>query len=142
MTLLFMWHMEVLIMKSVAYPIILEKEADGYFVTVPDIDKYTQGEDIADAMEMARDLICLWLLDLEESGKKIPQPGNLNLTVSKDAIVTFVDVNIDEYRRKYGNKVVKKNCTIPAWLNARAEAIGVNFSQTLQEALLAKVEAC
>lgn len=129
-------------MKSVAYPIILEKEADGYFVTVPDIDKYTQGEDIADAMEMARDLICLWLVDLEESGKKIPQPGNLNLTVSKDAIVTFVDVNIDEYRRKYGSKVVKKNCTIPAWLNARAEAIGVNFSQTLQEALLAKVEAC
>lgn len=56
-------------MKSVAYPIILEKEADGYFVTVPDIDRYTQGEDIADAMEMARDLICLWLLDLEESGK-------------------------------------------------------------------------
>ena len=51
-------------MKSVAYPIILEKEADGYFVTVPDIDRYTQGEDIADAMEMARDLICLWLLDL------------------------------------------------------------------------------
>jgi antitoxin HicB len=37
---------------------------------------------------------------------------------------------------------VKKNCTIPAWLNARAEAIGVNFSQTLQEALLAKIEAC
>ena len=129
-------------MKSIAYPIILEKEKDGYFVTVPDIDKYTQGEDIADAMEMARDLICLWLLDLEEDGKLIPQPGNLNLQVSKDAIVTFVDVNIDEYRRKYGSRIVKKNCTIPAWLNARAEAIGINFSKTLQEALLAKVEAC
>ena len=126
-------------MKSVAYPIILEKEADGYFVTVPDIDRYTQGEDIADAMEMARDLICLWLLDLEESGKSIPQPASMELNVSKDAIVTFVDVNLDEYRKKYGTRVVKKNCTIPAWLNARAEAIGVNFSQTLQEALLAKM---
>ena len=128
-------------MKSVAYPIILEKEADGYFVTVPDIDRYTQGQDIADAMEMARDLICLWLLDLEESGKSIPQPASMELNVSKDAIVTFVDVNIDEYRKKYGTRIVKKNCTIPAWLNARAEAIGVNFSQTLQEALLAKIEA-
>ena len=119
MALLFKGFTEVLIMKSVAYPIILEKEADGYFVTVPDIDRYTQGEDIADAMEMA-----------------------MELNVSKDAIVTFVDVNIDEYRKKYGTRVVKKNCTIPAWLNARAEAIGVNFSQTLQEALLAKIEAC
>lgn len=142
MALLFKGFTEVLIMKSVAYPIILEKEADGYFVTVPDIDRYTQGEDIADAMEMARDLICLWLLDLEESGKSIPQPASIELNVSKDAIVTFVDVNIDEYRKKYGTRVVKKNCTIPAWLNARAEAIGVNFSQTLQEALLAKIEAC
>lgn len=95
-------------MKSVAYPIILEKEADGYFVTVPDIDRYTQGEDIADAMEMARDLICLWLLDLEESGKSIPQPASMELNVSKDAIVTFVDVNLDEYRKKYGTRVVKK----------------------------------
>ena len=43
-------------------------------------------------------------------------------------------------RKKYGTRIVKKNCTIPAWLNARAEAIGVNFSQTLQEALLAKIE--
>lgn len=142
MALLFKGFTEVLIMKSVAYPIILEKEADGYFVTVPDIDRFTQGEDIADAMEMARDLICLWLLDLEESGKSIPQPASMELNVSKDAIVTFVDVNIDEYRKKYGTRVVKKNCTIPAWLNARAEAIGVNFSQTLQEALLAKIEAC
>lgn len=142
MALLFKGFTEVLIMKSVAYPIILEKEADGYFVTVPDIDRYTQGEDIADAMEMARDLICLWLLDLEESGKSIPQPASMELNVSKDAIVTFVDVNLDEYRKKYGTRVVKKNCTIPAWLNARAEAIGVNFSQTLQEALLAKIEAC
>ena len=91
---------------------------------------------------MARDLICLWLLDLEESGKSIPQPASMELNVSKDAIVTFVDVNLDEYRKKYGTRVVKKNCTIPAWLNARAEAIGVNFSQTLQEALLAKIEAC
>ena len=95
-------------MKSVAYPIILEKEADGYFVTVPDIDRYTQGEDIADAMEMARDLICLWLLDLEESGKSIPQPASIELNVSKDAIVTFVDINLDEYRKKYGTRVVKK----------------------------------
>ena len=116
-------------MKSVAYPIILEKEADGYFVTVPNIDRYTQGEDIADAMEMARDLICLWLLDLEEFGKSIPQPASMELNVSKDAIVTFVDVNIDEYRKKYGTRVVKKNCTIPAWLNARARLLALTSAK-------------
>ena len=46
----------------------------------------------------------------------------------------------DVYAEKYGEKAVRKNVTIPAWLNAFAEKQKINFSQLLQEALLTKVQ--
>lgn len=128
-------------MKNTAYPVIFEQEKDGYFVTVPDLNKNTQGEDLADAIAMARDLICLWIVDLEDDGKKIPAPGSVKFNLPEGAFVSFVDIDVEAYRRKYGTKIVKKNCTIPAWLNTKAEEMNINFSQTLQEALLAKINA-
>ena len=41
-----------------------------------------------------------------------------------------------EYRKRYNNRSVKKTLTIPEWLNEEASALGVNFSQVLQEALM------
>ena len=46
-------------------------------------------------------------------------------------------LDIDSYAEKYGNKAVRKNLTIPAWLNTFAEANHINFSQVLQDSLIA-----
>ena len=46
-----------------------------------------------------------------------------------------------KYRKMYNNKAVKKTLTIPEWLNEAACAMGLNFSQILQEALIQKVQA-
>ena len=53
----------------------------------------------------------------------------------KGTLVTLVDVDFAEYRRQNDLRSVKKNCTIPSWLNAEAERAGVNFSAVLQAAL-------
>ena len=53
----------------------------------------------------------------------------------KADIVTLVDVDFGEYRRKNDMRAVKKNCTIPSWLNFEAEKAGVNFSAILTAAL-------
>ena len=45
--------------RSIAYPIVIAKEKDGYFVNIPDFGIATQGTDIANAMAMARDAIGL-----------------------------------------------------------------------------------
>ena len=50
-------------------------------------------------------------------------------------IVTLVDVDFAEYRRKNDLKTVKKNCTLPSWLSFEAEKAGINFSAVLQSAL-------
>lgn len=120
-----------------AYPIVLSPEPDGgYFVSIPDFGKSTQGDDIADAMEMARDVIGLICIDLEDDGKEIPKPNSVKYDVEKSDIITLVDVDFVEYRRKVDNRAVKKNCTIPYWMNVEAEKAGINFSKLLQEAIL------
>lgn len=119
-----------------AYPIILSPEDDGYIVYIPDFEVGTQGETIADAMEMARDAIGLMGIDLEDDGKEIPKPYSMTMTdIKKGDILTLVDIDFQEYRKQVDNRAVKKNCTIPYWMSVEAEKIGVNYSRLLQDAI-------
>ncbi len=118
-----------------AYPIVLTPvKEDGYAVKVPDLDIYTQGKDIAEAMYMARDAIGMWICYEQDERKPIPDPSNITtITARPDEIKTLVDIDADEYRRAHDNRTIRKNLTLPSWLNDRAEKEGVNFSQILQE---------
>ena len=122
--------------RRIAYPIIISKEEDEYFVEVPDFDIATQGEDIADAMAMARDAIGLMGIDMEDDGKQLPVPNSVKFEAGAGDIVTLVDVDFVEYRRRVDNKAVKKNCTIPYWLSVEADKAGVNYSRVLQDAII------
>ena len=121
------------------YPVILSKDGDRYFVTVPDFTVNTEGKDIADAIAMARDAIGLNVLQLEDEGEAVPEPYSRSYQMQDDDILTLVDIDMTDYRSKYENRTVKKNCTIPYRLNADAEKAGINFSQLLQEALKRKL---
>lgn len=122
-----------------AYPIILEPaEEGGYLVYIPDFDIYTQGDDYAEALFMARDAICCWILDLTIDSKDIPEPSDfssVNLDEKLNQMKLMVDIDFDKYRREYDTRSVRKNCTIPAWLSDAAMKQNLNFSQILQNAL-------
>ena len=120
------------------YPVVLIEE-DGYYVRVPDFDASTQSKDLAEAIEMARDLMGIMAIDFEEDKKEIPKPNSVKFEKEKDSIITLVDVDFLEYRKKYNNKMIRKNLTIPYWLNVEAEKAGINFSQVLQVALKEKL---
>lgn len=122
-----------------AYPVLISKENDGYYVSIPDFDIATQGTDLADSISMARDAIGLMGIDMEDDGKPIPKPNSVKFQPNEKDIVTLVDVDFTEYRKKVDNRAVKKNCTIPYWLNTEAEKAGINFSKVLQEALMKKL---
>ena len=75
---------------------------------------------------------------MEDDGEALPKPSSLSSIQSSapdGSIVSLVDVDFTEYRRQNDMRAVKKNCTIPSWLNAAAERAGINFSATLQTAL-------
>ena len=122
-------------MKS-AYPIIMTQGKEFIVVFIPDFDINTQGKDVPDAIEMARDAIGLMGIDMQDDGETLPEASNIaDVQAPAGGIVSLVDVDFDEYRRKNDLRVVKKNCTIPSWLNYEAERAGVNFSAILQAGL-------
>ena len=51
----------------------------------------------------------------------------------------LVEAFMPSFREKQRTRFVKKTLSIPYWMNAEAERIGVNFSQTLQNALEEKI---
>ena len=121
------------------YPVILSKDKSGYFVTVPDFEVNTEGKDLGEAIFMARDAIGINALQLEDEGKELPKPFSKAIEKEEGDIVTLVDVDIAEYRKKQDNRMVKKNCTIPYYLNVEAEKAGINFSRLLQDAIKEKL---
>ena len=118
------------------YPIVLTPETQGFTVYIPDFDINTEGDDLTEAIEMARDAIGLMGIDMEDDGKALPAPSSLqSIQVQGGETVSLVDVDFTEYRRKNELRTVKKNCTIPSWLCYEAEKAGLNFSGVLQSAL-------
>lgn len=120
-----------------AYPIVLTKGEKFIIVYVPDFDINTQGEDIADAMEMARDAIGLMGIDMEDDGEALPSPSELwavSAAHPNDA-VTLVDIDFAEYRRRNDMRTVRRNVSLPSWLNAAADKANINVSAVLQNAL-------
>jgi len=109
----------------------------GYVVYIPDFDINTEGDTLTEAIEMARDAIGVIGIDMEDEGESLPEPTAVSKVkaASTADIVTLVDVDFGEYRRKNDMRAVKKNCTIPSWLNFEAEKAGVNFSAILTAAL-------
>ena len=124
-----------------AYPVILSEDKNGFLVTIPDFNINTQGSDIVDAIHMARDAIGLMGIDFEDDGKTIPDPGTMNQKKEFGTdIITLVDVDFVEYRKKADNRSVKKNCTIPYWLSVKADKENINYSRVLQDALIKLLE--
>ncbi len=121
------------------YPVILTQTEEGYIVNVPDFDVDTQGKDLGEAIYMARDVIGIMGIELEDEGKELPEPFSVEFTLEKGDMKTLVDVDFTEYRKKHDNRMVKKNCTIPYYLNVEAEKQGINFSRVLQDALSEKL---
>lgn len=119
------------------FPALFEPEGGLYNVTFPDIPScYTCGDDLADAMFMAEDVLSGWLSRAEENGECIPIASPLEeIEHPAGSIATLILADTCIYRRNHSEKAVKKTLTIPQWLNTAAENRNVNFSQVLQDAL-------
>ena len=120
------------------YPAIFTPEDNGgYSVLFPDLEGcYTCGDSLADSLEMAQDALALVLYGYEKDGHAIPAPSDRkDIRLQDNEFINYVSCDTMSYRKKYNNKAVKKTLSIPEWLNEEATAVGINFSQVLQDAL-------
>lgn len=121
------------------YPVIFENDEGKIGVTVPDIPGcFTFGDNMIEAIEMAQDVIEMMLVDYENNNQPIPKPSDIE-KIKTNGFVSLIKADTMEWRRNFDNKSVKKNLSIPSWLNKLAEKSMINFSQVLQEALMQKL---
>ena len=145
---------------KVIYPVLFYEEREGgYSVFVPDLQKAlntsasTCGSTLEEAMTMAEDLIAGLVLDEMEEGNKIPKASKIeNVSFEElekyldienwdyvSKFKTYISVDISSFAEKWGKELIKKTVNIPKWINAKAESLKINFSKTLEEALLQKI---
>ncbi len=136
---------------KIIYPVIFTEVDTNILIEVPDLGILTEANaegqrkgTIADAIAMARDAIGMKCIHMEDEGIELTQPTKLSeVNVSKGVfadegigIVSLVDVDLVAYRRLVDNKAVRRNVTLPNWLNVEAEKAHINVSKVLQEALM------
>ncbi|MBF1273184.1 type II toxin-antitoxin system HicB family antitoxin [Oribacterium sinus] len=122
------------------YPAVFTPEEKGQFsVYFPDLEGcYTSGDNLGDAIYMAGDVLAMTLVSYEDKGLSIPVPSE-KLPLEEGEFQNYIACDTEIYRRQNLNKSVKKTLTIPEWLNEKALAQGINFSQVLQEALMERI---
>lgn len=120
------------------YPAIFTQGEKYITVTFPDIpEAITQGKDQAEAFEMAQDVLGLVLEDCTE----YPKASDI-ATLQADyptSTIALVTIDMLAYKKKHQSKTIRKNVTVPEWLNSIAEENNINFSQVLTEALKLKL---
>lgn len=134
-------------MKNV-YPVFLTETDTVVLVEVPDLEILTEGKDLQDAIKMARDAIGAKCISMEDAEEKITIPTEVSkLDVSKgtfaeegNTIISLVDIDTDVYRRQVDTTLVRRNVSLPSWLNYEAEKAGLNVSRVLQDALISTLK--
>ena len=114
---------------------------DGKYYNVDFIDLIgcsTFGNSIQEAYKMAQEAMGLFLDNLTNFPKPTLKISEIKL--KENQFVSFVSIDMEDYRKKFNNKSIKKTLTIPAWLNYLAEKENINFSQILQEAIKEKLD--
>ena len=130
-------------MAKYAYPAIFTPEENGgYSINFPDLEGCnTCGEDLRDGIEMAEDVLALVLYGYEKDNRSIPDPSPSSaFTLTNGEFINYIACDTMKYRKMYNSRAVKKTLSIPEWLNEEALAVGLNFSQVLQEALIQKLQ--
>ena len=119
------------------YPAIFTEGEDGILVDFPDLPScYTDGANLEEAFENAEDALALALWQLEEKRAEIPTPSApAALTVPKGASVALVRADTLPVRQMNNTRTVRKNVTLPGWMDTLAREHNINFSKLLQNAI-------
>lgn len=133
---------------TVIYPVIFTQtkdEKNTYLISIPDLNGMTEGFGLSDSIKMAKDYIgnALYLKSDDElsNGSDISE-----IDVSKsefaeygNSFVSIVDVDIEQFRRTLKSKTVRRNITLPEWLDEMATKAKINVSAIVQNALKAEL---
>ena len=120
------------------YPALFEScEEGGYTVTFPDLPGIiTEGDNIDEAVAMAKEALALHILGMERDGDIIPDPTDpVALAPQAGSFYSLIEAYLPLLRENRANRSVNKMVTLPAWLKEEADRRGLNVSKILQQSL-------
>ena len=120
------------------YPAIIHEDPDGLWAEFPDLPGcQTFADTLDELLANASEALACDLVESLSRGDKLPTARSMqSIPREETSYPTLIRANINLAK---SSRSVKKTLTIPAWLNDRARAQGINFSKTLHDALLAKI---
>lgn len=123
-------------MEKYIYPAVFSYE-DVIYIRFPDFpDCMTDARCETEAYANAKEVLELWLYDMECRGIDFPQRSALkDVPLNKNEILVLIEISMPVVRDKVKNTYVKKTLTIPKWLDELGRAENVNFSLLLQNSL-------
>lgn len=120
---------------------LFHPDEEGYSISFPDLPGcLTCGENMSDALYMAKDALEGHLIVLEDEKNVIPSATlESEITVPKGDLLIPIQVNTKIARLKDEAELIKKTVTIPKYLNELGKERNINFSalftKTLKENL-------
>jgi len=130
------------------YPVVFTEtkdEKNTVLVYIPDLNGMTEGYGFADAIAMAKNYICNNLYSKVDADFPVPteiteiNPESSVFAGAGKSFVSLVDIDIDSFRRKYKSRNVRRNITLPEWLDNLAAEEKINVSAVTQKALKQKL---
>lgn len=132
------------IIEKGVYQILFKKEGSGFDIYIPGAEVRLQAPDIVKAHRFSQDAIVRDAIRMvnEEIPRHIPN-HNMDAPIPKeyenyDRAWIVVDFNL--LHKEMRIKAVRRNVTIPLWMDIEARRRDYNVSQLLQERLLQKIE--
>ena len=121
---------------NIVYPALCHFEDGGYWCEFPDLKNcFSQGDSVQEIIDNAKEALEGYVeVELERNEKLPPASDITTIKTEGRDFATYISCDITGSGRS-----VRKNVTLPEWLNSRAERAGINFSQTLQESLIQKL---
>ena len=119
---------------KLVYPVIFIEDGDYIFVKFPDVDgAFTQGINVTEAYEMAEEVLGVVL----GQSDSYPAPSTFKeiAELYPNSDVALIGVDVDSFKIKHRSKTVRRNISIPEWLNDLANLKNINVSKVVTEAL-------
>lgn len=128
------------------------KGTDEYVIYINDLSGVTQGNSIDDAIFMAQDYIGTWLQEYYEKEIEFPKSSGVNgmvldknIDYSEDydfekSFSSIVGLDIKEYVKSAKKTTVRRNVSIPQYLNEYAKRNKINVSKLISDILEEKFE--
>ena len=113
------------------------EDGSGYYCRVPDLPGcITTGHDLQDSITNIVDAAAGWLCVAEDEKLDISAPSpQSDIHCEPGTVLSLIQVDTLKYRAANDKHAVRKNVSIPAWMDRLASDRKINCSQVLQDGL-------